>query len=218
MKKLLMIVGAGLGLALLAGGVVFGVAAAQDGGDSLGQQLIARVAAKLGVGEEELRTAIAEAQSEIIDEAVVEGRLTPEQGERLKERIEEGRLLGPLAAYHLRHRLCHGAQRLILRSAANVLDMERSDLLNQLKEGQTLAQVAEAQGFSVDDFKVALLEQVQQDLSTFVAEGKLTQRQADAIFARIEEYIDRIVNAHFGRHCDRQASDSEGAQLPASDF
>lgn len=200
MKRLLMIAGAGLGLALLAGGIVFGVAAAQDGeGDGLGQQLIARVATKLGVGEEDLRAAIAEAQSEIIDEAVAEGRLTPEQGERLKERIEEGRLLGPLAGYHLRHRVCHGAQRLILGSAATVLDMEREELLSQLKEGQTLAQIAEANGFTVEEFESALLEQVQQDLSALVAEGKITQRQADAIFERIEEHIDRIVNAHFGR-------------------
>jgi hypothetical protein len=66
--------------------------------------------------------------------------------------------------------------------------------MEQLRDGTSLAEVAEAKGMSVEDFKTAFLDQVQAQLDELVAEDDLTQEQADGIFQRTEENIDDIVS------------------------
>jgi hypothetical protein len=135
----------------------------------------------------------------MIDEAVAEGRLTEAQGERLKERAEEGGFLFPPRHGEGRFRgHCQRAAGLILEASAEVLDMSVDELKEQLKDGNSLAEVAEAQGMSVDDFKAGLLDEVKAKLDTLVDEEKLTQDRADRIFQAFEDHIDRIVDAHPG--------------------
>jgi len=217
-----------VGAAVIGGGI--GLAVGQ-GDDTPVQTFLGRVADKLGIGEDELRSAMTEAEQDIIDERVAEGTLTAEQGERLRERIEEKGLLGPRGGplgglaegEHVRDRVCervfgcildhvsNGAAdrvrdqdgRLPMEAAATVLGLEPEALLSELQEGKTLAEVAE-ESMSVDEFTVALLTQVRQELDEQVAEGNVTETQADAIFERVEENIDRIVNAQPGalaHHC-----------------
>ncbi len=200
-----------VGTAVIGGGI--GLAVAQDE-DTPIESFLGRVADKLGIGEDELRSAMTEAEQDIIDERVAEGTLTAEQGERLRERIENEGLLGPRGGSleGQRGRFCddvfacirervrehvHGQDgRLPMEAAATVLGMEPEALLSELQEGKTLAQVAEEeQGMAVDEFTVALLTQVRQELDALVADGKLSEEQADAIYDRVEENIDDIVNA-----------------------
>ena len=200
--------------AVIGGGI--GLAVGQ-GEDTPIESFLGRVADKLGIGEDELRSAMTEAEQDIIDERVAEGKLTVEQGERLRERIEEKGLLGPRGGPlegprgrfcdHvfdcIRDHVCDQDKRLPMEAAAAVLGMEPEELLSELKDGKTLAEVAE-ESMSVDEFTVALLTQVQQELDALVADGKLIQEQANAIFERVEENIDRIVNAQPGalaHHC-----------------
>lgn len=182
MKKLIMVAAAVAVLALAA--VAVGGAAA-DEDDGLVGSFLARVAEKLGVSEEELQTAIDEARTETIDEAVAEGTLTEEQGERLQE-----------SDFPFAGRPWHGPPHVhVMDAAADVLGMSQADLMEQLRDGNSLAEVAEDQGMSVEDFKTALLDQIQAKLDELVADGTITQEQADDIFQRIEENIDSIVNA-----------------------
>lgn len=227
-----------VGTALIGGGI--GLAVAQ-GEDTPVQTFLGRVADKLGIGEDELRSAMTEAEQDIIDERVAEGTLTAEQGERLKERIENQGLLGPrggpLGALaegeHVRDRVCDRIfdcirdrvrehlheqyGRLPMEAAATVLGLEPEELLSELNDGKTLAEVAEEQGMAVDEFAAALLAQAQQDLDALVAEGKLTQDEADAIYERLEENIDLIVSAlpHSHGPCPRGAFFGGGAAGPS---
>ncbi len=237
-----------VGTALIGGGI--GLAVAQDE-DTPVQDFLSRVADKLGIGEDELRSAVTEAEQDIIDERVAEGKLTEEQGEALKERIEAGDLLAPLRGTlagprHrlcdlvfdcIRDRVCNGASDCVdgrvrdhtVEAAATVLGLELEELVDELKDGKTLAEVAEEQGMAAEEFESALLAEVQQELDALVADDKLTQEQADAIYGHVEENIDRIVNAQgrrpllpglgggaFGGPCPRGAF-FEGA-APDSSF
>jgi polyhydroxyalkanoate synthesis regulator phasin len=202
-----------VGAALIGGSI--GLAVAQDE-DTPVQSFLGRVAEKLGIGEDELRSAVSEVEQDIIDERVAEGNLTEEQGERLKERIQEGDLLGPgfgplegprerfcdrvfdCIRDRVRDHLHERDGRLTVEAAATVLGLEPEELLSELKDGKTLAEVADGQGMPVGEFTAAMLAQVQQELDALVAEGTLTQEQADAIYDRVEENIDRIVNASPG--------------------
>ncbi|HEV8574054.1 MAG TPA: hypothetical protein VGR43_05030 [Dehalococcoidia bacterium] len=193
MKGLLAIIASALVLGAL---LVANGAGAQEGeSERPGEKFISETAERLGVSAEELTAAMTDAQFELIDTAVAEERLTEEQAAKLKERIEE---YGPLSAIGLRHRqghkaVCRGA-RLVGGAAAEVLGKEPSEVAAAVKSGESLAEQAESQGMSVEDFKAALLDAVKTTLQAKVDEGTITQAQADRIFAGIEENIDRIVN------------------------
>src|SRR3990172_8825950 len=194
MKRLLIALAAlaviGLGAVAIGGAVT----SAQEGDGPVGT-FVSKLAEKLGVSESELTTAIKDTRVEMLDEAVAEGRLTQEQADRMREKINEsdyglfgfGRGFGD--------RLCHRAAGHVLGTAAEVLDMPKEDLAQQLKDGKSLAQVAEAKGMSVADFKSALLDKEKANLDTLVSEDKLTQTQADKIYEKFQENIDTIVNA-----------------------
>jgi polyhydroxyalkanoate synthesis regulator phasin len=188
MKRLLMIAAAVavLGLAAVAVGGV--VTSAQEGDGPIGS-FLAKVADKLGVSEDELKGAIEEAKIESIDEAVAEGRLTEEQAERARE-----------SGFPLRARFRGAGEHkgYVIEAAAQVLDMSQEELKDELKDGNSLAEIVEAQGMTVDDFKAELLNQLQALLDSDVADGTLTQEQADRLSEGLEKRIDNIVNAQPG--------------------
>ncbi len=188
MKRLLMIAAAVavLGLATIA--ISGAITSAQEGDGPIGS-FLAKVADKLGVSEEDLQTAFDEARTETIDEKVAEGLLTEEQAERLRE-----------GGFPLRARFRGAGEHkgYVIEAAAQVLDMPKEELVEELKDGNSLAKVAEAQGMSVEEFEAALLEQVKVQLDEMVADGTLTQEQADRLSEGLEERIDNIVNAQPG--------------------
>lgn len=198
MKKFLIIAAAVVALGLGAVALGGAVTSAQSGDGPLGT-FLARVAEKLGISEEKLSTAIRDTQLEIIDEQLAQDNITPEQAARLRERVEEGGILfPPRPGHHLRHAVCHRLGYLIVHAAAQVLDMETPQVIEEVKSGKNLAQVAEAQGMSVEEFTPALLNQVGIDLDELKEQGKLTEEQGTRIFQAIEENIDRIVNGEHG--------------------
>ena len=169
------------------------------------------VAEKLGVSEEQLETAIQEVQLETIDEAVAEGRITEEQATKLRERTEDGVHLFPKRPHH------HRGVGQIAESAAQVLGMEKSVLVEQLKEGSSLAEVAATQGMSVEEFTTALLSQTQTQIDQMVQDGKLTVERAEQLSQGIEENIDRIVNGQHqpGPHRGGRHQLGEGTGVPS---
>ena len=185
MKRLL-IVAAAVAVLGLAAVAIGGMATSAQEGDGPIGSFLSKVADKLGVSEDELKVAIDEARDETIDEAVAEGRLTEEQAERLRE-----------GGFPF-HRRLHRAGGHILDAAADVLEMEKDDLVVELREGNSLADVAAAQGIGVDGFKAQLLAEVQADIDAKVADGTITQEQADRLSEGLEERIDNIVNAQPG--------------------
>jgi len=187
MKKILIAAAAVLSLGLMV--VTLGAATgqAQEGDGPFGS-FLSKVADKLGVSEDELRTAIDEARDETIDEAVEDGELTEEQAERLKERDGLFPLFGPGFRFH------HGPG-FVLQAADAVLDADEDAIKEQLMDGSSFADIAEAEGMSVDDFTAALLDQIKAQLDEKVAENEdFDQEKADDVYSRIEENIDDIVN------------------------
>jgi len=84
-----------------------------------------------------------------------------------------------------------------LASAAEFLGLTEAELREHLEDGESLADVAEAAGRSVDGLKQAILAGAKSDLDQAVQEDHLTQKQADAAYRRLESSIDDIVNGTF---------------------
>ena len=107
---------------------------------------------------------------------------------------------------------CGGGKYLIKEAAAEVLGISEDDLIASLMDGQSLAQIAEAQGMSVDDFRSALLENVTADLQAALDAGDITQAEFDEKVAELNANIDAIINTEGGvRFRGRGGSDEEGA-------
>ncbi len=193
MKRLFLIVPAVIALGLLLGAAVV---SAQDGGDGPVRSLASRVAEKLGISEDQLSSAFKESEADMVDEAVANGRLTPEQGDRIKERIQNapGLGLGVLDRMHDRAGK-HLGHRLVVNAAATVLEDDPLAIVEQLKAGTSLLEMAEADGMTAEQFKTALLAEIKTTLDGKVQEGAITQAQADRIFSAVETNIDRIINA-----------------------
>ena len=153
----------------------------------------AAVAAELGVTTTELQNAYKAASLERLDAAVAAGRLTEEQADAIRERIESGDFLGPHFGFGGpgMHGPGFGFH---LAGAADYLGLTEVELHEKLRAGQSLAEIAKAEGKSVSGLEQAMLAAAKTNLDQAVKDGKLTQAQADAMLDRLEANIDDLVN------------------------
>lgn len=75
-------------------------------------------------------------------------------------------------------------------AVAEALGMEPAALVEALQSGQTLAQIAEAQGVDIQTVTDAMLSTAQTHLADLVAAGTLTQAQADEHLAFMHDHMD----------------------------
>jgi len=165
---------------------------------------------RLGVEPSELEDALRDALKARVDTALEEGRLTEEHGVELKTRIDSGEMpflrgLGKPGPGRFGH-FHHFARFPAVRVAADYLGLEEEELRERLRDGDTLAEVAKAEGKAVDGLVDALVADAEKRLDDAVAAGKLTRAQADELADRLDERMTDLVNgelpgARFGhRH------------------
>ena len=195
------------GLAVAGGGAEIGASQTP----STSSSFFDSVAKHLGISSEELEDATKAAAVEQVDQALEDGKITQEQAYELKQRIESGEAPlflgrgmfgfrhggpgGPEGGFRgPGHHFFFGDK---LDSAADYLGLTEDELRTQLRDGKSLAEVAEAEGKSVDGLKQAILAGAKSGLDEAVANERLTPEQADAIYERLQSSIDDIVNGAF---------------------
>jgi hypothetical protein len=77
---------------------------------------------------------------------------------------------------------------------AESLGVDEDELRSALEDGRTIAEVAEEQGVDVQDLVDDIVADLRQRLDKAVAEGSLTQEDADEILAGAEERATACVN------------------------
>lgn len=194
MKALtLKIAGGTAALAAVLGG---GAAVAATGSpNEESDAIVADAAKQLGVSAQELDAALTEALKNRVDAAVEEGRLTEAQAAELKERIDAGELplvgVGPGHG----HRGHHGF--VDFEAAAAFVGVEETELRERLRDGETLAEIARAEGKTPAGLVDALVAAATADLAEKVEQGRLTDAQRDAILEDLESRIDDVVSGEF---------------------
>jgi hypothetical protein len=199
------------GLAVAGGGAA--IAASQS--DSPGSSFLDSVAKHLGISSEKLEDAAKAAACDQVDQALADGRVTQEQADELKSHIESGDWPGFLGPGILSpgpkyfgfrfgdngpgedrggHHFFFDRK---LASAAEYLGLTEAELREQLADGKSLADVAEAQGKSVDGLKDTILDGARSALDEAVGAERLTQEQADAIYEHLTGWIDELVELRF---------------------
>jgi|RhiMetdeSRZDD1v2_1073273.scaffolds.fasta_scaffold46393_6 hypothetical protein len=197
-----LVIGAVAGLAVVGAGAA--VAATQFGDPKAASEAIIKDAAgQLGVQPTQLSDALKKAYMNRIDAAVAAGRLTKEQGDAIKARIQanefpllvpggfgfrggHGPMGGPGFDHHMRG----------LDTAASYLGLTEAKLMEQLQSGKSLAQIAKDQDKSVDGLINALVDEAKKHLDQAVKDGHLSQSQADQLLSDIKEHITAFVNGN----------------------
>ena len=167
--------------------------------------VFARAAGKLNVDQARLLAAFKDAAKEEVDAAAQAGRITPQQAERAKQRIDN-RSFGFLApgvarAQHGAHLKLDVAKGHAIETVAQLTQQSREDVIQQLRSGTSLAQIAAEKGVSEETLLNKLVEPVQARLQQAVTSGQLTQARADQMLARARRLAERMVE-----HTPRQRS------------
>jgi hypothetical protein len=79
-------------------------------------------------------------------------------------------------------------------AVTELLGITQEALQAERAAGKSLAQIAAARGVSEAALIQAILDEHKADLAGLVADGKLTQAQADAMLARMQEQVKAMVN------------------------
>jgi hypothetical protein len=189
-------------------------AATKSSGTSQREAFLNDVAKRLNVDPKDLTTAMREAFFARLDAAVKAGRLTKDQADAIKKRIQSNGgvpFLGPFGGpgggpgpvgppgFHRGGPGPGGPVFGGIDGAAKFLGLTEAELRDQLMSGKSLADIAKDKGKSVDDLKAAIKDGVQSKLDDAVKSKKLTQAQADDILKELDSHLDDLVNGKPGK-------------------
>lgn len=171
--------------------------------DMLRSLFLDNVAEALGIDRTALDSAITTAASSTAADAVANGTLTQTQANALEVRIQSGEWgfgsgRGGPGGFPGGVRI-PGVRDAIVAAAAQTLNLTENELHTQLHDGQTLAQLAQVQGTTEQAVIDAALAAAKTELDTAVANGTVTQAQADAAYAQLQERGADLLSGGRGR-------------------
>jgi lambda repressor-like predicted transcriptional regulator len=211
-RKFRLILGALAVVAVVSGGAAY--AASQDNSPQARSQAIVNDAAgTLGVDPSKLSDALKKALENQVDAQVTAGTLTQGQADAIKKRIDDGTQPifggpgfggGPRGHFG---RFGHGGPGFGfgfgfggpgltsgIADVATYLGLKPADLATQLRSGKSLADIAKAQGKTVDGLKAAITDAMTKQFDAAVTAGKLTKDQETKLLADLTSRLDDIVN------------------------
>jgi hypothetical protein len=156
--------------------------------------IISDAAGQLGVQPSALSGALTKAIDDQINAEVTAGQISQSQATALEARVASGQvpLFSGLGGGHGR-RLGHVAGG-DLSAAATYLGLTTAQIQTDVKGGQTLAQIATAQGKTADGLVQALVSAAKTKLDSAVTAGTLTSAQETSILANLQTRITDVVN------------------------
>jgi lambda repressor-like predicted transcriptional regulator len=188
----------------LGGGAALGASgSANPASDFLGD-----VADRLGISQDKLEGAIEDASIARIDAAVAAGKISPEEGDALKERVRSGDLAPILPGLRAPRREFGPDPRLmwpaplpgtdLLDAAMDYLGIDHGDLREAFRDGKSLADVAREKGRSVDGLKEALRDAIRERADQAVDDGLLTKARSDRLVQKFSSVVDELVDNGVG--------------------
>ena len=118
----------------------------------------------------------------------------------------------PSATMSLTSSHCGGAHGMYgkyspMTAMANYLGLSRTELINQMHAGKTLAQIAKSQGKTIDGLKAATLSAMKRNLA---ADTSLTSAQRTAILALMQNHLDAMLT---GTHMSGMDTEDMGSAM-----
>ena len=155
------------------------------------------LAAKLGTNIDNLKAAFRDAAKAVVAQRVKDGKLSQTQADQLDQRIDKMPLKGmpfPISPRRQgvtpQQKIAAAAGKLMLDAAANTLGLSPRDLMGELRDGLTLAEIAQQKGIDPNKVKTTMLTATNARIDEAVKNGKLAQDKADEIKAKLAEKLD----------------------------
>jgi hypothetical protein len=82
----------------------------------------------------------------------------------------------------------------LIRNTAEISGMTPAEVVTELRAGKSLAQVAESKGKTADEVIAAARAKIKARLDQAVANGRITQEQADQMLQRFDEKAPEVMN------------------------
>jgi AraC-like DNA-binding protein len=152
------------------------------------QGFLQHLAQRLNVSVDQLKNAFKQAAHDSVTDALNAGRITQDQANQINQRIDSGQGVGPFGfkpggpGHGPRGAFGPGPA---LNAAAQALNMQPGDLMSQLRQGKSLADIAKAQNVDLSKVTSAMTNAIKPQLDRAVANGRLTQQQENDILSRI---------------------------------
>ena len=162
---------------------------------------VAELAESQGMTLEDVVDALSAPMIERFQQAVENGHITQEQADeriaQMEERLLEGLESGSWFSMGGNGFRGHigGAQP---QALAEALGVTVEELQEALAEGQTVADIAEAQGVALEDVVDALIAPAIERFQQAVEDGHMTQEQADERIEQMEEHILQMLESGSG--------------------
>lgn len=97
--------------------------------------------------------------------------------------------------------------------AADYLGLGEDELLERLRDGRTLAEIARAQSRSVDGLKDALLDAARERLDEAVENGPLPEEMRDRMLDGLRDHVDDLIESRLPEGLPRPRGDFDGPRF-----
>ncbi|MFC2054659.1 hypothetical protein ACFLV7_10275, partial [Chloroflexota bacterium] len=143
---------------------------------------------ELGLDITDVKTALQAARADLIQQAVADGSITQEQADRMLDRQSKQNGFG--RAGKGRFGLKDKDGTVWQTTLAEVLGISVEQIEEALADGETIRTLVDELGLNITDVKTALQAARAEMLQQAVAEGKITQEQADRMLnhLRVRRY------------------------------
>ena len=148
---------------------------------------LGHLATQLGISRAKLDSAAVAAAKSTLKDEVAGGTITQAQADKISAKLTAASLCSSvLSGRGPGHGKAAAAISSYVSAAASALGVSEVQLKQDLKSGQTLAQVATAQGVSEADFKTRVTVALKPKLDAAVAAKTITQAQEEAALAKLQ--------------------------------
>lgn len=152
----------------------------------------ARFAQNLGITVDKLRDTRKQTALQLIDEAEQAGKITPEQAQKAEARVNASQ--GACAKAGEGATVKAQVTKVELQAVAQQLGITERELVQEVRGGKSLAQVAGEHNVSRDQLKATMHDAFKGELDKAVTNSKITQAQADKALAQFDAKLDTIID------------------------
>ncbi len=189
---------------------------AQTSATNYADTFLQRLAAGLGISVDRLKSAAVAAGNATIDQAVRNGDIPQDRAADLKARLQDAPLnfgrfggrgdlgrggpdgqTGQMGGQMNDRGPRAGFGQAVVAAVARTLGLSEQALTQQLQQGQTVRQLAQAKGVSTTTVRNAAVAALRTSLNAEVQAGRLSQAQAQQLLARAQ--ADANFGLNFGR-------------------
>jgi len=168
------------------------------------QQYLQDLAQRLNVPVSTLEQDQKAAKEDILTQLVKDGKLTQDQANAIKQRLESHQACSGKGNAWWDHGILRQTlkqyESTLLNEVASGLHLSASQLQSDLQNGQTLVQVAKAQNVSESQLHTIVLNAVQSTLTQAEKAGAITQSQESAFMTYLQKHpgvVNRWLNHIF---------------------